>query len=120
MKFTAVALAVIASGLSLPSAAGPVTGAAKDRLINEAKSAISEDFKDPSSAQFRNIWVTYEPEIDKSTVCGEVNAKNSFGAYVGFAPFTYRTKDLKAIKDGSDSFQSTMVDLFCSEERRPK
>lgn len=120
MKFTVMPFAVIAMGVAGTSVAGPVTGAAKDRLINEAKAAISEDFKDPSSAQFRNIWITYEPEIDKSTVCGEVNAKNSFGAYVGFAPFTYRTKDLKAIKDVSDSFQATMVDLFCSEERRAK
>lgn len=120
MKFTATVLAVIASALSIPSFAGPVTGAAKEKLISEAKAAISEDFKDPSSAQFRNIWIAYEPEIDASTVCGEVNAKNSFGAYVGFAPFTYRIKALKGIKDGSDSYQATMVDLFCSEERRVK
>ena len=118
MKFIAITLVLFASAHSAPSIAGPVTGAAKERLINEAKAAISHDLKDPSSAQFRNIWIAYEAEIDKSTVCGEVNAKNSFGAYVGFAQFAYRVKTLKGIKNGSDGYQSTMVDLFCSEEHR--
>ena len=36
---------------------------------------------DPESAQFRNL------ELAGDAVCGEVNAKNGFGGYVGFQPF---------------------------------
>jgi hypothetical protein len=42
---------------------------------------VSYDLIDPSSAQFRNVTV-----VD-GWVCGEVNAKNRFGAYVGYKPF---------------------------------
>lgn len=51
---------------------------------NEKKAAqdfISKDFIDPSSAQFRN-----ETQKD-GVLCGEVNSKNSFGAYTGFKRF---------------------------------
>jgi hypothetical protein len=46
-----------------------------------AKGFIAEQLKDPGSAQFRNV-------VDRGElVCGEVNAKNSFGGYGGYKPF---------------------------------
>lgn len=48
----------------------------------EAKEKVSEDLKDPSSSQFRNL-VAY----DDGLICGELNAKNSYGGYVGYNPF---------------------------------
>lgn len=47
----------------------------------EAKRAVAEKLKDPSSAQFQNVRESGE------YVCGEVNGKNSFGAYSGFRRF---------------------------------
>lgn len=47
----------------------------------EARKLVAHDLKDPSSAQFREIHKTDQ------AVCGEVNAKNSYGAYVGFKHF---------------------------------
>lgn len=42
--------------------------------------------KDPSSTQFRRLQaVTLKDGTVR--VCGEVNAKNSFGGYNGFSPF---------------------------------
>ncbi|MDC5446163.1 hypothetical protein ACT4Y9_18345 [Acinetobacter baumannii] len=38
---------------------------------------VSEQLKDPESAEFRNV----------KGVCGEVNAKNSYGGYTGFKRF---------------------------------
>lgn len=38
---------------------------------------VSEQLKDPSSSEFRNV----------KGVCGEVNAKNSYGGYTGFKRF---------------------------------
>jgi hypothetical protein len=39
---------------------------------------ISDQMKDPFSAQFKN------ETVGKDAVCGEVNSKNAYGAYVGF------------------------------------
>lgn len=50
---------------------------------------VTADFLDPESAQFKGLTRSspgYRPE---RTICGFVNAKNSFGGYVGFRPFSY-------------------------------
>ena len=67
-------------------------GAANKSLIIPALQAqLTSSLKDPSSVQFRNesfYQTTIEHKDGKvpSTVavCGEINAKNSYGAYVGF------------------------------------
>lgn len=52
-----------------------------------------ENFKrtlaDPSGAQFRDVWAVKFSRGGAvgSAVCGVVNAKNAFGAYVGDRPF---------------------------------
>ena len=60
-----------------------------EQVIDAAKTGITKNFKDPSSAQFRRIKVIEVIEKEKPTyiAVGEVNAKNSYGGYVGFAPF---------------------------------
>ncbi len=66
--------------------------AAEARLLEAVRSGM----KDPGSAQFRNVvhyhGVALTPKGDKVSMgvhsaCGQVNAKNSFGAYVGFVDF---------------------------------
>lgn len=52
--------------------------------VSDAKKLVAHDLKDPSSAQFREIKTVAD------TVCGEVNAKNAYGAYVGFKHFFVR------------------------------
>ena len=48
---------------------------------NKTKEYIASQLKDPGAAQFRS-------EVLKNGVlCGELNSKNSFGAYVGFSRF---------------------------------
>lgn len=44
--------------------------------------AVRAELKDPDSAEFR--WPIPK---DKNIYCGWVNAKNSFGGYIGFQPF---------------------------------
>jgi hypothetical protein len=51
-----------------------------------AKDIVSADLRDPDSAQWRNIR-TAKWDNGVTYVCGEVNAKNGFGAYGGFEPF---------------------------------
>jgi hypothetical protein len=45
---------------------------------------FSDRFADPLSAQVRKL----ARSTKKGIVCGEVNAKNRLGGYVGFVPFT--------------------------------
>ena len=50
-----------------------------------AQMAVQAQLRDPGSAQFRDVVVVRQ---DSSTaVCGEVNAKNGFGGYIGYSSF---------------------------------
>jgi hypothetical protein len=50
------------------------------------EAAVVENFKDPLSAQFK--WLPFHTEPREGVwYCGLVNAKNSFGGYIGFTPF---------------------------------
>lgn len=54
-------------------------------LIEMAQDSVRGILKDPGSAQFQKMVVR---KIDEGrVVCGEVNAKNSYGGYVGFKHF---------------------------------
>jgi hypothetical protein len=72
-------------------------------FVQQAKTALSADFKDPSSAQYRGMFVSGEA---MPVLCGEVNAKNSYGAYVGFRRF-YATG--KPFLNSVESAKSDMV-----------
>ncbi len=56
--------------------------------IDSAKTSIADRFKDPGAVQFRNV-VAYgkNKPLEISIICGQVNGKNSYGAYVGFRRF---------------------------------
>lgn len=46
------------------------------------KKAVLNHLKDPETARFRNLTTSRN-----TFLCGEVNAKNSMGGYVGFVRF---------------------------------
>lgn len=86
---------VLAVTLSV-SGCGSKEPSLEEKIIQLAQEEVKLNLKDPDSAQFRNVVLkedTTKPEnIDKNiglqpNVCGEVNAKNSMGGYVGFKPF---------------------------------
>lgn len=52
-------------------------------LEARAKTTIVADLRDPSSAEFSDI------QVGKHCVTGRINAKNSFGGYVGYRNFYY-------------------------------
>ena len=52
----------------------------RSREIAEARSQVVRSLKDPQSVQYREE-VFFK---DRATICGEFNAKNSMGGYVGF------------------------------------
>lgn len=52
----------------------------KAELLAIAEDITKQRLKDPSSAEFRGLRVAKNGAV----VCGEVNSKNSFGAFTGF------------------------------------
>ena len=60
-----------------------------NEFVEETKALLIEDFKDPSSVQWRHLFVSSGEEEGPApkVLCGEVNGKNSYGAYVGFRRF---------------------------------
>jgi hypothetical protein len=54
--------------------------------IERAKKVVAEAMRDPDSTKFRDV-VAY----NKNGVCGEVNAKNAYGGYVGYKRFMVTT-----------------------------
>lgn len=82
MKRLLILLAVFALSGCKPSA---------EKAIELAKNEIAADMKDPDSAKFRYLRFVDQKETAEGDVvgmiCGQVNAKNAFGAYVGFHPF---------------------------------
>lgn len=84
--------------------------------IKEAKKVIESGLYDPDSAQFRNMG------IGEHFVCGEVNAKNRFGAFVGFKAFAVYPSG-RVILDGDDGpegFTQRISIAFCSRSLHGK
>lgn len=64
-----------------------------------AKAALTKSLKDPSSVQYKSLFVAKQ---SLPALCGEINAKNSYGAYVGFRPFYATGKSsLTSVRDSS-------------------
>lgn len=57
--------------------------------VSTVSSNIADLMKDPDSAKFRN-WSGYSLSNGDRVICGQVNAKNSYGAYTGYEVFYVR------------------------------
>jgi hypothetical protein len=77
-----------------------VAGPKEAPLIVRAKTAVTDELKDPESARFRGV------QIVRGSVCGEVNAKNSMGGYVGFKRFVAIAGVVVTFDDERSPFQS--------------
>ena len=64
--------------------------------VEEVKRRVLDRLNDPGSAQFRDVKL----HTKTGAGCGEVNAKNRMGGYVGFTLFV-------AFKDGDVRFEPT-------------
>lgn len=57
-------------------------------LFAPLKHQVLESLKDPDSAQFRGVSIASNWAPGKASMCGQLNAKNSMGGYVGYRWFT--------------------------------
>ena len=76
------------------------------------KSATADAMKDPQSVQFRKLRGVKDAK-EHEGLCGEMNAKNSYGGYIGFKPFYAIMLDGKAGVVTSDEVVGDMVVLMC-------
>jgi len=84
-------------------------------FVARAKAAVTRDFKDPEGARYRNLGVYRS--LDKSlALCGEVNAKNSYGAYVGYKQFYADDKNGTIKEEGDDLLFSTLGKAYCDKK----
>ena len=62
-----------------------------DKAVELGQKEVASSMRDPDSAKFRYVRFVQKDEAADGAVvgyvCGQVNAKNAFGAYAGFAPF---------------------------------
>ncbi|MHC9086261.1 hypothetical protein ACYX7E_14715 [Luteimonas sp. RIT-PG2_3] len=118
MKTTLVSVATIA--LALLTSPATAIAAPSAKQLQALRAAVTENFKDPASAQFRRLELVSGPDSPQKNpgegiYCGEVNAKNSLGAYVGFMPFMAAIlgDGAFAIKVAEDTDGVTIVREVC-------
>lgn len=73
-----------------------VTACGAFDTFKDAKEAVSRGLLDPGATQFRNLEVCSE---DRNVISGEFNAKNAYGAYVGFKSFYYADNAVALVED---------------------
>lgn len=103
---------VVIAVKSMSNSESPSKKAAADAAMQEiklqrlAREFVSTQLKDPDSADFRH----------QRGMCGEVNAKNSFGGYAGFKRFIAANAEMVFLEDDkrleAGAFQAAW-DKFC-------
>lgn len=88
-------------------------------LVAKVKSEVTKDFRDPEGARFREMAL-FKTKTGKTGnfVCGQVNAKNAYGAYVGYRNFVY-SDGLVAIDSEEDAVKyGILSEAICHERLR--
>lgn len=78
-------LLAVTLALAGQSNANTLTATPEQAAIDSTKRALAYNLKDPDSAKFRNVRAGLRGK--DYMVCGEINGKNSYGAYSGYQPF---------------------------------
>ncbi|GAO72690.1 hypothetical protein [Comamonas sp. E6] len=108
-------------------------GSAESGLIGKTQKAVQTKLKDPDSAKFGEAFVVTPEEqstiySDLRRVCGDVSAKNSYGAYEGRIRFVgllgkaAGSKDLELLSleiepaPGNSVFQIVHWDADCKRQ----
>ena len=86
-------------------------------FVEEAKQNITAGLKDPNSVQFRKLHVAHEGA--KPVLCGELNAKNSYGGYVGFRRFYAMQRLADGAIDTDDSRFVELINRKCADLVKP-
>lgn len=79
-----------------------MTKAEIKELANEVRIFIAKSLKDSDSAKFSDmrIFKAIHSDGEFTFICGKVNAKNSYGGYVGFQDYIAYRRESKIIEGG--------------------
>jgi len=113
MKHPLVTIALLAIA-QIAVAAPPKKG---DDPVAMTKWSLEVHLKDPSSVQYKNVGIITKKAGTK-TVCGEFNAKNSYGGYVGFKYFLAPANNSFLLNTDVD--METWVKLCMTDENEAK
>ena len=78
--------------------------------INGAREEMKRNLNDSASAEFRGEKVYRLP--DNTVVCGEVNAKNSYGGYAGFSKYVVEGVGTRPVAKFGEAMQ-TDISITC-------
>lgn len=114
MSTVGVMRAVVAAVLVVVASGCDTHGAAEE--------AVRAQLKDGDSAKFRNLYVKKQFSgqyvgnkfVNDVATCGEVNAKNGYGAYTGFRRF-YVFGSIVSIPDDDDAIVMRSLKLRCDK-----
>lgn len=96
----------------IPAMGQTLPGHDDDAYFATAEAGVKTKLKDPESAQFRNL-VVHDVKNGSALICGQVNAKNAFGGYVGFRNF-FALGDVAQISSGEGDTSFDVLFLhFC-------
>jgi hypothetical protein len=104
--------------LSIAACAFPAMAqkGADAKLVADAKRAVADTFKDPDSVKFRDLGVYQRYNSGQRFLCGEVNAKNSYGAYVGYKTFYATDGDMHVISDEENRLDWINYREYCHKK----
>ena len=115
MRSLALAVALGFAGRALAAGEPPAVAA----FARAAKATLTARLKEPESARYRNLFVARaKSEGDAKqplALCGEVNAKTSYGGYAGFQRFYVVDGESPRIDDGESVFQNFHW-VYCTDK----
>lgn len=85
---------------------------ATDSEIQQAKLAVLNTLKDPESATFKNFYVLKASNGNRS-ICGYVNARNSYGGYAGFTLFHYTPSSDEVLHQENSQLGRLLLPRIC-------
>ncbi len=115
MGFGVAILAACAPKVEVTALPSPVEQPEQDFVA----ALLAMDLRDPNSAEYRG-WQGFDLSNGGRIVCGQINATNGFGGYVGYSAFFVRlsgqTVQRMYIDDGSSS--AGPASIGCSRAAR--
>lgn len=87
-----------------------VTQETKEFLwVEKSKDGVRNRLKDPGSAEFKNVQ--YSNAGGTHVACGQVNSKNSFGAYSGYQRFVAAGEQLVFFENDAQNFANVWNEM---------
>jgi len=111
----ALALALISVGAHAAGAAELIAQYQRS-LPGELHRSVVDSLKDGPSARFRGQFLSENDPDDfplVTSLCGEVNAKNSYGAYAGFHRFVATSSGLIIFEHGDEAAFRSIWPVWC-------